>query len=166
MNCKCTNSYSVYLGVSSNFWAWAKNTHFWIFPFLITFGYRGYECFTKYSTKPQSNKISYKFNAGVPFPLILFCPDDDDMFKAEELTKCSLIQDDYFENGQWVGKSKDSYCMDPKAFYLWFILLCLREYHSCPLKCHSALAFWVLNICISLCNKTFGEKVLRVELVS
>ena len=80
--------------------------------------YRGYECFTKYSTKPQSNKISYKFNAGVSFPLILFCPDDDNMFKAEELTKCNLIHEDYFENGQWVGKSKDPYCMDPKGFYL------------------------------------------------
>ena len=86
--------------------------------FLRIFVYRGYECFTKYSTKPQSNKISYKFNARVSFPLILFCPHDDNMFKAEELTKCNLIQDDYFENGQWVGKSKDPYCMDPKAFYL------------------------------------------------
>ena len=86
------------------------------------FGYRGYECFTKYSTKPQSNKISYKFNAGVPFPLILFCPGDDNMFKAEELAKCNLTHDDYFDNGQWVGKSKDPDCTDPKAFYRRFIL--------------------------------------------
>ena len=50
-----------------------------------------------------------------PYSLILFCPDDDNMFKPEELTKCNLIQDDYFENGQWVGKSKDQYCIDQKA---------------------------------------------------
>ena len=113
------------LGVSSKFWA--KIHIFYFFQFLRIFVYRGYECFTKYSTKPQSNKISYKFNAGVPFPLILFCPDDDNMFKAEELTKCNLIPDDYFENGQWVGKSKDPDCTDPKAFYLWLILLYLWE---------------------------------------
>ena len=85
--------------------------------FLIIFANRGYECFAKFLKKPQSSKISYKFNARVPFPLILFCPDDKDMFKAEELTKCNLSEDDYSENGQWVGNSKDPDCTDPEAFY-------------------------------------------------
>ena len=90
---------------------------FAFFQYLRIFELRGYECFTKYLKKPQSSKISYKFTARVPFPLILFCPDDDNMFKAEELAKCNLTHDDYFDNGQWVGKSKDPDCTDPKAFY-------------------------------------------------
>ena len=93
-----------------------------LLQFLRIFAYRGYECFTKYLKKPQSSKISYKFTARVPFPLILFCPDDDNMFKSEEFAKCNLTHDDYFENGQWVGKSKDPDCTDPKALYGWFIL--------------------------------------------
>ena len=90
---------------------------FAFFQYLRIFELRGYECLTKYLKKPQSSKISYKFTARVPFPLILFCPDDDNMFKAEELAKCNLTHDDYFDNGQWVGKSKDPDCTDPKAFY-------------------------------------------------
>ena len=87
------------------------------FQYLRIFEFRGYECFTKYLKKPQSSKISYKFTARVPFPLILFCPDDDSMFKGEELAKCNLTDNDYFDNGRWVGKSKDPDCTDPKAFY-------------------------------------------------
>ena len=85
--------------------------------FLIIFANRGYECFAKFLKNPQSSKISYKFNARVPFPLVLFCPDDKKMFKAEELSKCNLSEDDYSENGQWVGNSNDPDCTDPKVFY-------------------------------------------------
>ena len=87
------------------------------FQFLIIFALRGYECFNKYLKKPQSSKISYKFNARLPLPLILFCPDDSNMFNFEQLNKCNLSYDDYFENGQWVGKSKDPDCTDSEAFY-------------------------------------------------
>ena len=78
---------------------------------------RGYKCFVKYSTEPQSNRISYKFNARVIFPSISFCPTEEYRFKVEELNKCELSTDDYFIFGQWIGKSKNSNCTGMEKRY-------------------------------------------------
>ena len=78
---------------------------------------RGYKCVTKYLTEPQSNRISYRFNSGVAFPAITFCPFDEPGFKISELDKCQLTQDDYFTAGQWIGKNNNSNCSDPKILY-------------------------------------------------
>lgn len=78
---------------------------------------RGYKCFTKYLTKPQSNRISYRFNSHVTFPTISFCPKEEPGVHIEELHKCQLSQDDYFKNGQWTGKVQNSNCSDPKILH-------------------------------------------------
>ena len=76
---------------------------------------RGYKCLVKYSTKPQADHISYRFNSKVTFPSISFCPTDKE--KIEELAKCKLSRDDYFKFGEWVGQSLDSNCTYPKVLY-------------------------------------------------
>ena len=53
---------------------------------------RGYKCVTKYLTEPQSNRISYRFNSGVAFPAITFCPFDEPGFRIAELEKCQLTK--------------------------------------------------------------------------
>ena len=61
---------------------------------------RGYKCILKYFTSPQSNRISYKFNARVQFPMITFCPLEEPGLKIDELSECQLSQDDYFSAGK------------------------------------------------------------------
>ena len=86
-----------------------------IFLGCLTFViFRGYECFVKYLDKPQSNRISYKFNSKVPFPTIAFCPTKGNMYKRKELQNCQLTKDNYLKHGQWVGKSDNPNCTNPK----------------------------------------------------
>ena len=61
---------------------------------------RGYKCILKYFTHPQSNRISYKFNGRVQFPMISFCPLEEPGLKIDELNECQLSQDDYFSAGK------------------------------------------------------------------
>ena len=86
-----------------------------IFLGCLTFvTFRGYECFVKYLDKPQSNRISYRFNSKVPFPTITFCPTEESSLKNGELQNCQLTKDDYLKHGQWVGKSDNPNCTNPK----------------------------------------------------
>ena len=61
---------------------------------------RGYKCIKKYFSYPQSNRISYKFNAKTPFPMLSFCPLEEPGIKIDELRKCHLSQDDYLSKGK------------------------------------------------------------------
>ena len=78
---------------------------------------RGYKCFIKFLRKPQSNHISYEFTPKVIFPSISFCPAEEFQIKIEELNKCNLTVDDYFTSGQWIGKSENPNCKDPKILH-------------------------------------------------
>ena len=76
-----------------------------------------YKSFLKLSTKPQSNRISYQFNARVTFPSISFCPLEKYQFKLDVLNKCQLKKDEYETLGQWIGKSNNTNCTDPRILY-------------------------------------------------
>ena len=67
------------------------------FSFVVV---RGYKCILKYGTHPQSNRISYKFNGIVQFPMLSFCPLEEPGLKIDELSECQLSQDDYFSAGK------------------------------------------------------------------
>ena len=58
---------------------------------------RGYDCFLKYLGKPQSSRISYKFNSRPTFPSISLCPSENFRFKNEVLQNCQLSKDEYFK---------------------------------------------------------------------
>ena len=79
--------------------------------------FRAYKCFLKFTSEPQSNRISYQFNGRVTFPSISFCPLEKYQFKLDVLKKCQLKKDEYETLGQWIGKSNNTNCTDPKILY-------------------------------------------------
>ena len=51
----------------------------------------------------------------MPFPSFSFCPIN--VWHVDAFKDCGISKNDYADSGQWVGKSNDPNCSNPKILY-------------------------------------------------